>query len=214
MNEKREDREMNTINQVKIFALLPLIFLLPLTSCMSILQLNVNYRLPPATDTLRGKKVFLAFDDKRSKKEMIGPGAREAFRNVSENFSLSLARGTDTGFKLGIFEVPSLFTEIFKRRLEQEGVEVVTTGGQAEIEMWILLEDFFLDLVDKTWKVRMAYEGRLIRDGDILSRQKISGEAERLKLIGQKEADKMLGEFFTDAVNRLDVARLLQQSIH
>jgi len=115
--------------------------------------------------------------------------------------------------KLGIYELPSLFSEVFKRRLEQEGVEVVATGGKAEIEMRILLEDFLLDLVNKTWKVRMAYEGRLVRNGEILSRQRISGEAERLKLIGQKEADKMLGEFFTDAINRLDVVRLFQQSI-
>ncbi len=204
---------MNTINQVKIFALLLLIFSLPLNSCMSILQLNVNYRLPPATDALKGKKVFLAFSDIRSQKEMIGPGAREAYRNVSENVSLSLACGTDMEDKLGIYELPSLFSEVFKRRLEQEGVEVVATGGKAEIEMRILLEDFLLDLVNKTWKVRMAYEGRLVRNGEILSRQRISGEAERLKLIGQKEADKMLGEFFTDAINRLDVVRLFQQSI-
>ena len=203
---------MKSINQAKIFVMAFLLVLTLLVSCTTILHLNVTYRLPSVAETLKGRKVFLAFDDIRKNKEVIGPGARSAYRGVSENVSLSLAQGTDSVSRVGVYELPALFAEVFERRLKQAGVEVVKSRSDAEVEMWILLEDFLLDLAHKTWKVKMAYEGRLVRDNRILSRQRISGEAERLRLIGQNEADRMMGELFTDVINRLDFVKLFGQA--
>lgn len=203
---------MKAINQAKSCVPALLLVLSILASCTTILHLNVTYRLPAATEALKGKKVFLVLDDIRSNKDVIGPGARAAYQSVSENISLSLAGGSDSALKRGVYELPALFTKVFKRRLEQAGVMVVMSREDADVEMWILLEDFLLDLVGKTWKVKMAYEGRLVKDKRILSRQRVGGEAERLRLIGQKEADRMMGEFFTDAINRLDFARLFEQA--
>ena len=172
----------------------------------------MSYRLPPAADGLEGKKVYLSFVDMRNQKSVIGPGARKAFKGVSENFTLALARGTDTGFKIGVFEIPALFMEVFKKRLEQEGIVIVEDSLDAETELQIALKDLVLDLQGRTWKARIAYEGRLIREGNVLAIEKVKGEAERLKLIGQKEADLVMGEIFTDAVNRLNVIGLFREA--
>ncbi len=189
-----------------------LLILSLVVSCATILHLNVTYRLPSAAETFKGKKVFLAFDDIRKNKDVIGPGARSAYRGVSENVSLSLAEGAGSVSRVGVYELPALFAEVFERRLEQAGVEVVRSRAEAEIEMRILLEDFLLDLARKTWKVKMSYEGRLLRDNRILSSQRVAGEAERLRLIGQNEADRVMGELFTDVINRLDFVRLFGQA--
>jgi hypothetical protein len=38
----------------------------------------------------------------------------------------------------------------------------------------------------------------------------ISGDAERVKVIGQGDAEKILGEIFTEIVNQLDLSKLLE----
>jgi hypothetical protein len=58
----------------------------------------------------------------------------------------------------------------------------------------------------------MRYEARLIKDGRVLATQDISGETEQYKIVGTKGADQAIGGLLTDAVNRLDVAKLLEQA--
>mgnify|MGYP000116291026 CR=1 FL=1 len=203
---------MNPTDQGKMRFLGFLLVFLFMLSCSTILHLNIRYRLPPAADGLQGRKVYLSFVDMRSQKSVMGPGARKAFKSVSENFTLAVARGSDTGFKIGVFEVPALFMEVFKKRLEQEGIVVVESRLDAEVELQIALENLVLDLQGRTWKAGVAYEGRLIKEGHVLAIKKVKGEAERLKLIGQKEADLVMGEIFTDAVNQLDVIGLFQEA--
>lgn len=204
---------MNARNQAKIFVLSFLLFALLAVSCSSLLHLNVNYRLPQVSnDLLQGKKVFLSFADQRDSRELIGPGARDVFKNVSQNVSLSLARGNDRGFKLGLYEVPALFMEVFKRRLQHEGMTVVGSNGEADVEIRINLNEFFLNLVDRKWKATMVYEGVLVKGGHDLSRQRITASGERMKVIGQREADRVVGDLFTDAVNQLDILRLFEQA--
>ena len=58
----------------------------------------------------------------------------------------------------------------------------------------------------------MAYEARLIQDGDLLAKQMISAEGERLKLIGQTQADELLSEIFTDTLNKLNLDQLFRQA--
>jgi hypothetical protein len=204
---------MAAINQVRRYALLG-IFLgsFLVLSCAPMPYLNVNYRLPGKADTLKGKTVFLTIQDTRGAKEILGRGARKQLKDFSGNISLSVARGTDPGFKVGVYEIDSFLKEVFKRRLEDAGIEVVSLRKEGQVEMVILIKDFLLDLVGRNWTVTMGYEARLVKDKRQLSTQGISGEAERVKLIGQREADRVLGEIFTDMVNRLDLGRMFQQA--
>lgn len=203
---------MKTINQARGYGLCILPLMILLFSCSPLPHLNVNYRLPQQTDALKGKEVFLAVEDMRTVREILGKGARKEFESFSGNISFSVARGSDSGFKIGVYDLPSLYREAFKKRLENSGVDVVTETREGQVALRIVIQDFNLDLVGRKWKVQMGYEGSLIKDGNVLAKQMISGEAERLKVVGRGQADAVLGEIFTDTMNRLDLNRLFQQA--
>ena len=92
------------------------------------------------------------------------------------------------------------------------GIEVIPEREKGETELVIVLKDLLLDLIDRKWVATMEYEARLVKDQKILIKQTITGQAERLKLIGRGQADVVMGEIFTDMVNRLNVPRLFQQA--
>ena len=81
-----------------------------------------------------------------------------------------------------------------------------------EVELVFVLQEFSLDLVDRTWKVRLGYEVRLIKNGVLLSKQFATGEAERLKIIGTEQADAVVADLFVDVMNRLNVAKLFREA--
>jgi len=203
---------MKQINQAWIHHMGILLLMTVMISCATIPHLNLEYRLPPQTDELKGKRAFLVFEDRRAMKDIFGKGAQEDFKNFSGNISYSLARGEEKGFKIGLYTIPSLFMEVFKLRLENLGIEVVSEEKKGDTAIVIVLKDFILDLIDRKWVVTMEYEARLVKDEKILARQMISGQGERLKLVGRGQADVVVGEIFTDMVNRLNVGRLFQQA--
>jgi len=180
-------------------------------SCATIPELKVHYQLPRASDNLEGKRVYLAFEDARKTQEMFGTAAKQEFGNYVGNISFSVARHNEPGFKIGPFKLTDMVKEGFKRRFENAGLEVLSVKSATEPQILIVLNEFMIDLVDRKWVAKMAYEARLMKDGKTLSSQIISGEAERLKLIGRREADTVSGEIFTDMINRLDLLRLFQQ---
>jgi hypothetical protein len=102
--------------------------------------------------------------------------------------------------------------EAFKRRFEALGIEVVQKKKESQIEIKIVLTAFLLDQVGRSWTFDMGYEARLIKGGDMLTKQMISGQSERVKLLGLREADILVGESFTDLANKLDLERLFQQA--
>jgi hypothetical protein len=182
-----------------------------ITSCATLPELTVNYGLPPETDELKGKKIFLSLVDNREVRDILGEGARKEFKNFSGSISLSLARGKDEGFKVGLYDLSSLFMEVFKRRLQNLGAEVAPERNQADVEVAIVLKEFLLDLIDRKWTVTVAYEARLVKNKKLLAKQTITSSGERVKLVGRRQADTVLSEIFTEMINKLDVKRLLEQ---
>jgi hypothetical protein len=183
-----------------------------LLSCSPIPYLEVEYRLPTKSETLKGKRVYVTVEDIRTNKDIIGEGARDEFENFSGNVSFSVARTSGPGTRVGIYEVPSLMKEGFIRRLQNEGVEVAPGVEEGTLHLTLILQRFLLDLTDREWTLKMAYELKLSRDGNVLSRQIVSGDGERLKLIGRDQADVLAGEVFTDLVNRADLNRLFREA--
>lgn len=202
---------MKNIFQCVRVALVVFSLFLLIVSCTKIQYIQVDYRLPPEKVDLKDKKVLLTFQDNRNRKDILGAGAKPDYKNFSNNFSYSLARGTEKGFKIGVFDLPDLFMETFTNRLENSGLTVLKEKGGEDAEVVIVLKEFFLDLVNRMWKFNMAYEARLVKEGKVLTTQMKSGKGERLKLYGRKEADTVVGETYTDMVNRLNVERLFQQ---
>lgn len=203
---------MKQINQPWIQLMGILLLLIALVPCATITHLNVEYRLPRPSDELRGKKVSLVFEDRRAVKDILGQEAKKDFMNFSGNISCSLAKGKEKSFKVGLYTIPSLFIEVFRLRLENLGIRVLSGGEKDETVFVIVLKDLILDLIDRKWVVKMEYEARLVKDKKILARQVITGQGERLKLIGRGQADVVISEIFTDMINKLNVARLFQQA--
>jgi hypothetical protein len=181
-------------------------------SCSPIPYLELEYHLPAKSELLKGKRVYVTVEDLRTDKDIIGKGARGEFENFSGNISFSVARTSGPGTRVGIYDIPSLFKEAFIKRLEDQGAEVVPGAGKGTLELTLVLKRFLLDLADRQWTLKMAYDLKLSRDGKVLSRQIVSGDGERLKLIGRDEADVLAGEVFTDLVNRADLIRLFRDA--
>ena len=203
---------MKVINEVMRYltgALLPFAIMV---SCATISELRVNYQLPPGSEELRGLKVFLRFEEARTVKDILSEKARKEFQHFSENISFSMARDQEESFMVGIYDVPSLFKEVFKIRLESLGAEIVMGREKGDNEMVIVLRDLILDLPGKNWHVIVDFEVRLIKNERVLAKQMISGQGERLKLLGHKQAGIVMGEIFTDTVNRVDIKRLFKQA--
>jgi hypothetical protein len=58
----------------------------------------------------------------------------------------------------------------------------------------------------------MNYRAGLLDEGSLLSKESVSGEAERLSVTGKSDAEKILGELLTDMANKLNLVRLFQQA--
>jgi hypothetical protein len=207
----KEEVRMKRIRQTGTFTLGILSLFAIVVSCTTIPQVNVLYRLPPRKAELEDLKIFLSFEDRRANKDFLGPGAKADYKNFSENFSFSVATGTEEGFRIGVYDLPSLILETFKRRLEYSGITVLKEVGGEDAELVIILKEFRLDLVNRNWKFKMSYEAELEKDDTMLAKQMFTGEAERFKWIGTKEADTVVGETYTDLVNKLNVERLFRQ---
>ena len=188
---------------IAIFSISALIF-----SCATIPVLKVTYHLPSRSDILKGKKIHLALEDIREEKDIIGEGARKEFEKFSGNLSLFLAQGKESELKIGAYDVPSIFEEVFKRRLENAGIEVVPGLKRYQPVLMIAIKDFLLDLRARKWVVTMCYEARILKDGKELIRRTLSGEGERYKLVGRGQAGVVMGDILTDMVNQLDLEKL------
>ena len=87
-------------------------FLAGAVACATVPELKVNYRLPPKSEALRGRKVCLVFKDMRTNKDILGNRAQQEFKHFSGNVTLSLARENEAGFKMGAYDVSSLFKKL------------------------------------------------------------------------------------------------------
>ena len=207
---------MKEINQALASGLfrgvLTLLVSLLIFSCASIPELQVLYKLPPPSKQLKGRLVALTVDDERTSKTVLGKGAKEELKGFSDNISFSVADYNEKEFKVGIFNVPDLMREAFKRKLENLGVEVLPEKRLGRLELVIVLKEFSLDLEGREWVAKMSYEAGLTTAKGAVATQFVNGQAERYKLMGRDSADTLMGEIFTDMVNALDLARLFKQA--
>jgi hypothetical protein len=67
-------------------------------------------------------------------------------------------------------------------------------------------------MVDRKWVLRMSYQAGLTRQTGVVAEESVNGSAERVKVMGKTDAEKILGELVTDMVNKLDVATLFQKT--
>jgi hypothetical protein len=196
----------------RIFLILALFLIFSTGACGSKPFLKVQYQLPAPSSTLEGQQVALAVSDTRSKKTLVTETARKSLKDFKGTFSLVVLRKDGSGNLRGAFDLVSLFSEVFQQRLKNEGIQTTTVADSALTELKIEIIEFQLDLAGRKWIVKMNYKASLFDNGILLSNESVSGQAERLKVMGKKGAEKILGELLTDVVNKLNLLGLFQQA--
>ena len=179
-------------------------------ACTSKPFLKVQYQLPSPSSTLAGKKVTLAVSDMREEKAFLTENARKSLKDFDETFSLVVLAEDGSGNLTGVYDIVPLFTEVFQHRLINEGIQVVEVADNPTPQLEIEITEFQLDLADRKWVVSISCRASLSDSGDILSKESVSGEAERLKVTGKSDAEKVLTELLSDLVNKLNLVRLFQ----
>ncbi len=183
-----------------------------LVSCASITNLKVLYQLPQSSSRFSGRAVSFALNDARPSRGILGESARKELKNFPGNIIYSIAKYKQNGFRLGPYQLTDMVKDAFKRRLENMGFRVLPAGETSTPRITVVLQEFSLDFFSRKWVAKMRYEARLEENGKLLATQSISAETERYMVLTKRGADEALGEVFTDAVNRLDVGRLLEQA--
>ncbi len=189
-----------------------LFLLILIGACSSKQFLIVQYEMPAPSDVLTGREVLPIVSDYRENKTFLTENARKALKEFDDTYSLVAVNADGSGNLLGIYEVDALLLEIFKHRLNNLGVRVPPPSSYSEYEVEIYLKDFKLDLAGRKWVMQMSYQANLIKDGKKLATETVSGSAERVKLTGKSDAEKLLGELMSDMVNKLDLPKLFLHS--
>ena len=181
-------------------------------ACSSKPFLIVHYQLPSSSDALAGKSVSPVITDTRANKDFLSESARKSLREFEETYSLVVIKEDGSGNLLGIYQVDTLLYEVFNQKLTNLGMQVPSPNTDPEYELEIKLKEFKLDLAKRKWIVHMNYQASLLKNGSILALETVDGSAERLKVMGKSDAEKVLGELLSDMVNKLDLAKLFQQA--
>ena len=58
----------------------------------------------------------------------------------------------------------------------------------------------------------MTYQANLIRQNRFAAGETVTGSAERLRVVGSKDAELVIGELITDVVNRLNLSELFKSN--
>jgi hypothetical protein len=181
-------------------------------SCATVPELKVLYRLPASSNQLEGHQVFFSLEDARESKSVLKEGARNEFKHFPGNIIYSIAKYEEAGFRLGPYELTDMIKDGFRRRFKNMGLQVLHGAETGAPELKIVLQEFSLDFAQRDWIAKMRYEARVMKDGRVLANQSISAQIDQYKIVGTSGADKAMGEVFTDAVNRLDVAKLFDEA--
>ena len=202
------------INNVKACMKIILLLLMVIAcfACAKKSYIDVDYRLPSDTNTLAGRTVFFETRDLRSDTEIFNKRANENFEHFTGLFSLSLMMQDDQQKVLGAYPLPKLFETALKQRLQKLGVGVTATPSPNIPVFQINIKQFRINLIDQKWMADISYEASLTQDTQLVAREVVSGSAERLKVMGSGGAEKVIGEIFTDMINRLNIERLFQQA--
>ncbi|CAB1083191.1 hypothetical protein D1AOALGA4SA_10770 [Olavius algarvensis Delta 1 endosymbiont] len=180
-------------------------------ACASKPFLVVQYQLPRSPDTLAGKEVSLAIRDLRDNQTVLSQSAKKSFREFDGTYSLVVLKTDGSGNLLGVYGINALLAEIFKQRLDNHGLTVSEPTAQTEYKLEVKLKKFKLDLAGRKWITSVSYQAILLQNGRPLAMETVNGSAERLKIMGIGDAEKLLSELLSDTVNKLDLVKLFKK---
>jgi len=181
-------------------------------ACASSNVMNVQYQLPALAGGPIQRSVVIVFEDDRKSSAFLTRSAREELEVFSDVYALTVSRPGRGSELKGAYPLGPLFTEILRYRLEDSGVKVMPPGADADAELNLVLKEFQLDFGDRKWSASVAYETRLLKNGTLLSMQAVTGSAERVMFMKKADAEKVVGELVSDAINQMDLTGLFKRA--
>lgn len=183
-----------------------------ITSCAKQPYMEMAYNLPAPSASQIGSQVCLTVSDVRTDPELFGDAAQKEFQNFTGIYALTVVSVDKKRSSLGAYKLEELFQKTLEIRLENMGAEVLQACGEETPVMQVEIKTFKIELINRKWRANVAYIANLTADGKNIIKETVSGKAERIKLVGSKAAQRVVGELFTDMINRLDINRLFDQS--
>jgi hypothetical protein len=181
-------------------------------ACAKKTYIDVDYQLPSVAETLPGRVVFVETRDLRSDTEIFNKRAKDKFEHFTGLFALSLAMPEDQHTVLGAYALPMLFETALKHRMQTLGVKTTDEPSPEIPTFQIRINQFKINLVGQKWLADVSYEVSLTQDTQLVAREVVTGSAERIRVMGSGGAEKVIGEIFTEMINRLDIERLFAQA--
>jgi hypothetical protein len=195
--------------RIKVFSMILLIGTLS-SFCASKNLLTIKYKLPPQPIERKEMKVALEVKDARENPQIATKSAKMALKSFTGNFVLIVGQQNKNDKLVGAFGLSSTIREIFKHRLENAGVVVAEEKDPSIPLVEIVLKEFKLDLQNRKWIITMTYQADLIKRGGLVTGETVTGNAERMRVVGSKDAEIVIGELVTEMVNKLNLNELLQ----
>jgi hypothetical protein len=183
-----------------------------LSACASRTYIKINYQLPDKTSSKPAvTKIRLSVVDERNNPDPLSLTAREKLDNFRDSYMLILGPKGKNASIGRIYDLKTLFETVFRKRLDQMGIQVVESTSLDIPKLEVALTDFHLDLKDYKWHFKMAYATRLMQNGKVLVTQNFSGESERVDVPGMDDSGTAVSLIYAELINQLDIGALLNK---
>lgn len=187
------------------------IITLMLAACAKPYHFYVKYDLAESAVDLKGQTVFLKILDERDSVDFLSQKARNEFDLWDGRFALYHTPKKPKG-KVETYPLTGLIEAVMKMRLENMGITVVEEKMDATPLFELTLNKFFLDLNDRTWVSDFSYTVKLTLDNQKTGREIVSGQAERTKIMGRGAGEILVGDIFTESINKLNIEKLFKNA--
>jgi hypothetical protein len=187
------------------------IILLILTACAKPYHFYVKYDSPESSSVLKGQKVNLQVLDGRDSKIFLSEKASNEFGLWDGSFALYDTPKKPKG-EIQTYPLTGLIEAAMIKRLESMGIVVVKDNMDSAPLFEVTLNKLFLDLKDRTWVSDFSYEVKLTQDKQKTGKEKVSGQAERTKVMGRGAGEFLIGDIITESINKLNIEKLFENA--
>lgn len=189
-----------------------LVILIFVGGCTGRAYLIVDYAVTPKSQYLKGQSVVIQVEDQRKNKAVMEPRALRAFPDFQNRYGLAWIMPNQQRILAGEHDLSELFKQTFKKRLERLGANVVQDIGPSIPVFKVSMNTVRIKLIGVKWYATVSCTAGLVVNERHVSEETVSGNAERMRVIGRKGADTVLSNIFSDVVNRIDVVKLFQKA--
>ncbi len=189
-----------------------IVVLLFIEGCAGRAYLIVDYTVTPRSQYLKGQSVVIEVEDLRKNKAVMEPRALRAFPDFQNRYGLAWIMPNRQRILAGEHDLSDLFKQAFKKRLERLGASVVQDMDPSIPVFKVSMNSVRIKLIGVKWYATVSCTAGLVVNERRVAGETVTGNAERVRVIGRKGADVVLSNIFTDVVNRIDVVKLFQQA--